>query len=192
MSQQRENGNAMTREPPLLETDRLLLRPFELGDFDAYARNAADPEAARFLGGPQPRSVAWRGFMTMAGAWQLTGCSMFSVIEKSTGDWVGRVGPWHPEGWPGTEVGWGIVRARWGRGFATEAAVAAIDWALDVLGWSEVIHTIDSGNVASIAVAERLGSRHRGPGLLPAPYEGLEVGIWGQTAAEWRARRRSV
>lgn len=166
-----------------------MLRPFELSDFDAYARLVADSEAARYLGGAQPRPVAWRGFMTMAGAWHLTGCSMFSVIEKSSGQWIGRVGPWVPEGWPGTEVGWGISSTHWRRGFATEAAAATIDWAFDTLGWNEVIHTIAPGNVASIAVAEKLGSRYRGPGRLPAPYESLEVGIWGQTAADWSQRR---
>jgi RimJ/RimL family protein N-acetyltransferase len=179
----------VNREWVHLETARLVLRPFELSDFDAYARLVADSEAARYLGGAQPRPVAWRGFMTMAGAWHLTGCSMFSVIEKSSGQWIGRVGPWVPEGWPGTEVGWGISSTHWRRGFATEAAAATIDWAFDTLGWNEVIHTIAPGNVASIAVAEKLGSRYRGPGRLPAPYESLEVGIWGQTAADWSQRR---
>ena len=72
---------------------------------------------------------------------------MFSVIEKSTGRWVGRLAPWTPDGWPGTEVGWGIARDRCGLGYATEAATAAIDWAFDALGWSEVIHVIDVGKI---------------------------------------------
>mgnify|MGYP006169720883 FL=1 len=96
----------------------------------------------RTLGGVQAPSVAWRSFCSLAGAWQLFGFSMFSVIEKSSGDWIGRMGPWQPQDWPGTEVGWGIRRASWGRGYAPEAAVAAIDWAFDTLGWERVIHTI--------------------------------------------------
>lgn len=181
----------MTPSPPLLETERLRLRPIELRDFDAYARFAADEETARFVGGPQPRSIAWRSFMTMAGAWHLTGFSMFSVIHKETERWIGRVGPWMPEGWPGTEVGWGIDRRHWGRGYATEAAVATIDWAFDSLGWTEVIHTINFDNVGSIGLAEKLGSRYRGVGRLPPPYESLNVGIWGQTRAEWTQRSRA-
>ena len=82
---------------------------------------------------------------------------MFSVIEKATGRWVGRVGPWQPEGWPGTEVGWSIARAHWGKGFAPEGATAATDWAFDQLGWSEVIHTIAEDNRNSKAVAAKLG-----------------------------------
>ena len=172
-----------------LETDRLVLRPIRREDFAAFAAFLADAESTRHLGGPQPRAVAWRTFLAMAGAWAMQGFAMFSVIEKASGAWVGRVGPWQPEGWPGTEVGWGIARDRCGRGYATEAATAAIDWALDALGWSEVIHVIDVGNAASQAVARKLGSRNRGRGLLPAPYEAVIIDVWGQTREEWRARR---
>ena len=175
---------------PHLETARLQLRPLEWRDFDAYAANAADEESYRFLGGPQSRPIAWRGFMTMAGAWYMRGFSMFSVLLKDTGEWIGRIGPWMPEGWPGTEVGWGLARSHWGRGYATEAATASIDWVFDALGWREVIHTIDPRNAASIALAERLGSRYRGAGRLPPPYDMLDVGVWAQTREEWDRRRR--
>jgi RimJ/RimL family protein N-acetyltransferase len=150
----------------------------------------ADVDAARFIGGQQSRHPAWRSFMTMAGAWHLQGFSMFSVIEKASGRWVGRVGPWVPEGWPGTEVGWGIVRDCWGRGYATEAAAAAIDWAFDNLGWTEVIHVIDPDNAASRAVARKLGSANRGPGRLPPPFDVYDVDIWSQTREQWDARPR--
>jgi RimJ/RimL family protein N-acetyltransferase len=174
-----------------LETPRLLLRPARREDFEGFAAFMADPGSARFLGGVQPRSVAWRGFLTMAGAWAIQGFAMFSVVEKSSGRWIGRVGPWHPEGWPGTEVGWGIVHDRCGLGYATEAAAATIDWAFAELGWTEVIHTIDVDNVASHAVARKLGSRNRGRGQLPAPYEAIVIDVWGQSKQEWFSRPRS-
>jgi RimJ/RimL family protein N-acetyltransferase len=157
-----------------LETSRLLLRPPRAGDFDEWATLMADPEAARFIGGQQPRSIAWRALMVMAGAWHLHGFAMFSVIEKSTGRWIGRLGPWQPDGW--------------GRGYATEGAAASIDWAFSTLGWTEVIHCIAPDNVASQSVARKLGSRNRGPGLLPPPLEHARVDIWGQTREEWFAR----
>ena len=175
-----------------LETERLLLRPTAAEDFDGWAELMADPETSRFMGGPVPRAAAWRGMMTMAGAWALQGFAMFSVIEKASGRWIGRVGPWQPEGWPGTEVGWGLLRSASGKGYAHEAAVATIDWAFDHLGWDEVIHSIDPDNHASIALAERLGSTHRGPGKLPAPFEQSTIHIWGQTREEWRARRNQL
>jgi RimJ/RimL family protein N-acetyltransferase len=161
-------------------TPRLLLRPLEMQDFEAWAMFMADPEATRFLGGAQPRALAWRGFMTVAGAWHMQGFSMFSVVERATQRWVGRLGPWMPEGWPGTEVGWGIIRD-------CEGATAAIDWAFDELGWNEVIHAIDARNAASQAVARKLGSTLSGVGLLPEPIA-TSVEIWGQSRAAWHAR----
>jgi RimJ/RimL family protein N-acetyltransferase len=175
---------------PTLETDRLLLRPTAAADFEPWAALMADAEAARYIGGTQGRHLAWRGFLAMVGAWQVQGFGMFSVIEKATGSWVGRVGPWFPEEWPGTEIGWTLSRASWGRGYATEAATAATDWAFDRLGWTEVIHSIDPANVASQQVARRLGSALRGPGRLPAPYDHAPIEIWGQSREQWRARAR--
>ena len=173
---------------PRLETPRLLLRPPRLDDLDAWAAMMTDPEAARFIGGTMPRPLSWRGVMTMIGSWHAHGFAMFSVIEKSTGRWVGRLGPWQPEGWPGPEIGWAIVRDCWGRGYAPEGAIAATNWAFDTLGWTEIIHSIAPENLPSQRVAEKLGSRNLGPGKLPAPFESDVVDIWGQSRAEWRAR----
>jgi RimJ/RimL family protein N-acetyltransferase len=125
---------------PTLETERLQLRLPRPDDFDSWARMVADPVAMRFLGGPKCRSAAWRDMCMFTGAWIVRGFSNFSIIEKTTGRWIGRVGPWQPEGWPGTEVGWALDRSVWGRGYATEAAARCIAWAFEALGWDEVIH----------------------------------------------------
>lgn len=175
---------------PVIQTERLTLRPIALEDFPRWAEMMADPEAARFLGGAQPAATAWRGFMTMAGAWSLTGVSMFSVIERDSGLWLGRIGPWRPHDWPGTEVGWGLHPEAQGKGYGVEAAIAATDYAFDVLGWTEVIHCIDPDNLPSIRLAERIGSYNQGPTRLPPPFEQLAIERWGQTREEWRARRR--
>ena len=174
---------------PTLETERLILRPPAPEDFDPWAEFMADEEASRFIGGPLVRAASWRGFCSMAGAWAMFGFAMFSVVEKSSGRWIGRLGPWVPEGWPGTEVGWGVVREAWGKGYATEGATAAIDWAFDHLGWTEVIHCIDPENTASQRVAQRLGSRNLGSTRMPAPFEHMPVDAWGQSREAWRARR---
>ncbi|MBB4087227.1 GNAT family N-acetyltransferase [Sphingomonas carotinifaciens] len=176
---------------PILFTERLILRPPVAEDFEAWAAFHAEPETMRFLGGVQTRSVAWRGLCAMAGAWSIRGFAMFSLIERHTGQWIGRVGPWQPDGWPGREVGWGVARAFAGRGYAHEAACAAMDYAVDVLGWDHVIHTIDPENEASIQLARRLGSRNEGPASLPAPLETFRVDAWGQSAGDWRARKQS-
>ena len=175
---------------PVLETQRLTLRPLAMEDFPRWAEMMADPVASKFLGGVQPTSTAWRGFMSMAGAWSLTGISMFSLIERDTGLWLGRIGPWTPHGWPGTEVGWGLHPDAQGKGYGVEAATATLDYAFDVLGWTDVIHCIDPDNTPSQRLAERLGSYNQGPTRMPAPFQDLPVDKWGQRRAEWRARRR--
>ena len=174
-----------------LETDRLLLRLPRQQDFEPWAAFMADTKAVQHIGGVQARSPAWRSLASVLGSWHLIGFGMFSVIEKASGEWVGRLGPWQPEGWPGTEVGWSIVRAHWGKGFAPEGATAATDWAFDHLGWSEVIHTIAEENANSKAVAAKLGSRFLRMDRLPAPHDANPVEVWGQSREQWMARRQA-
>lgn len=174
----------------VIETERLMLRPTELADFEPWAQMMSDEQTARFIGGVQAPPTAWRALMSMAGAWSLTGVAMFSVIEKSSGRWVGRLGPWRPHDWPGNEIGWGLSREAWGKGYAVEGAAAAMDYAFDVIGWDDVIHCIDPGNAASRRVAERLGSRLLRMGHCPPPYDHEEIQVWGQTRQDWKARRR--
>ncbi|WP_369981130.1 GNAT family N-acetyltransferase [Xanthomonas bundabergensis] len=172
-----------------LETERLLLRPPSAADFEDFTRFTADAEAMRHLGGVQSPPVAWRSLAALVGSWQLQGFSMFSVIEKRSGQWIGRVGPWQPHGWPGTEVGWAIARPHWGQGYAPEAARAAMEWAFAQLGWTEVIHTIAADNANSKAVAAKLGSRYLRQDRLPEPLQAHEVEVWGQSRADWQAQR---
>ncbi|MBY0520894.1 MAG: GNAT family N-acetyltransferase [Sphingomonas sp.] len=174
---------------PVLETARLILRVPEASDLDGWCRMSADEETMRFIGGTTARSGTWRYLCTMRGAWAIKGFAMFSVIEKASGAWVGRIGPWEPEGWPGKEVAWGLAPQFAGRGYAYEAAVASMDYVFDTLGWADVIHTIDPANARSIALAKRLGSSKLGPTRLPDPLDQAIVDAWGQSASDWRTRR---
>ena len=177
--------------PPNLqiETDRLVLRLPRIEDFERYAELHADEEAARHIGGTLLRAPAWRKFLQMPGAWMVQGYAMFSVVDKASGLWLGQAGAWQPEGWPGTEVGWAFHRSAWGKGYAREAAVAAIDWGFDEVGWREVIHSIAPDTHASQALAQRLGSVNRGPGKLPPPNEDVRIDIWSQSREDWLAHR---
>lgn len=174
---------------PYLMTKRLILRPTSAEDFDRWATFHADPENMRFLGGTQTRAEAWRSLCTMAGAWTIRGYAMFSLIRRDTGEWIGRVGPWYPEGWPGPEVGWGVMREHAGQGYALEAATASIDYAFDVLGWDKVIHIIDPENAGSIALAKKLASTNQGPTQMPAPFEKFRVDAYGQSKGQWAAHK---
>lgn len=167
-----------------LETERLILREIDPErDFDGWARAMADVDTVRFTGGEiLDANAAWRNMAAVIGHWQIRGYGFFSVESKATGEWLGRVGPWYPRGWPAPEIGWTILREHWGNGYATEAARASLEYVFGTLGWSSVIHAILVGNTASVAVAEKLGS------ILIRTQKGLagvtdeEIMIYGQDA----------
>lgn len=151
-------------EIPILTTERLLMRAFRESDLDEYAALCADPEVMRYLGEGRPltRWEAWRQMAMIIGHWQLRGYGMWAVEEKSTGKLLGRIGCFYPEGWPGFEIGWTLGRHAWGKGFATEGARAALDFAFHRLDQDHVISLIRPDNQASIRVAERLGESLEG------------------------------
>ena len=147
----------------MVETARLRLVPVGAEHFEALADLYADAEVARFLEGtPLDRAEAWRRLALHVGHWALRGYGTFACIEKSSGAFVGRCGPWYPEGWPALEVGYSLARAYWGRGYATEAAVACVRHAYGTLGAAKVISLVPPDNVRSQRVAERGGARVEG------------------------------
>lgn len=146
-----------------LETERLTLRLFREADLDDYAEMCGDAEVMKYLGfGPMSRDEAWRNMAMVVGHWSLRGYGLWAVEEKETGELVGRVGCWRPEGWPGLEIGWTLRRAFWGRGYATEAAKASLAFAFNHLGQTRAISMIHGENAASIRVAGRVGMRLEG------------------------------
>jgi RimJ/RimL family protein N-acetyltransferase len=169
-----------------IETERLILREIDPErDFDAWARTMADERTVKFMDGKVlDRALAWRNMAAIIGHWKIRGYGFFSVESKETGAWLGRVGPWYPEGWPEPEIGWTISPDHWGKGYATEAARASLDYVFETLGWAHVIHVILKGNDASIGVARNIGStflrsQHGLPGVTDQ-----EVVIYGQDAPE--------
>ena len=168
-----------------LDTDRLILRMPRQSDFDAYAEMCGDAEGMQYIGDGKPldRPMAWRNMATMAGHWLLRGYGMWAVEERATGEYVGRIGLWMPEGWPAIELGWGLRRQFWGRGYATEAARAALRYAFTEMNLPHVISQIHPDNAASIRVALRLGESLHDKGEL----FGRPVLVYRITRDEWVA-----
>jgi RimJ/RimL family protein N-acetyltransferase len=172
-----------------LETDRLILRPTRAEDWHQVRDFLTCEETMRYLGGHQQASDAWRTLAQWIGLWSLTDAAMFGVVEKASGEWIGRIGPWFPLHWPTKEVGWGLRRAYWGQGYALEAASASIDHAFETLGWDTVTHLIADDNLPSQALARRLGSRPGHYVNLPGSLSGISLQVWGQTRDEWLLNR---
>jgi len=146
---------------PVIETERLILRPWRADDIAPNTAMLSDRDTARFItadGKPVDAMNGWRNTAIMAGHWALYGFGMFVAEERSSGKFAGRVGPWFPPTWPGFEVGWGIAKEFRGKGYALEAARATIDWVFSTFDIDRIIHSIDRENTASQAVARRLGA----------------------------------
>jgi RimJ/RimL family protein N-acetyltransferase len=169
---------------PVIETARLKLRQWRSADIAPYTTMLADPGTARFITvdgkSVTDEMTGWRHTVVMAGHWVLHGAGMFAVEEKSTGKFAGRVGPWFPPAWPGFEVGWGIASEFRGKGYAVEAARASIDWSFATFAIDRIIHCIDRENLASQAVARRLGAEIEG-----------KTDLFGHVADVWVTRRNT-
>ena len=162
---------------PELRTERLLLRGLREADFEDWAGIHADLEVVRWIGldAPLGREDAWRALAYALGHWGLRGFGQWVLEERATGRLLGRAGLSFPDGWPGLEVGWMLGREHWGRGYATEAAHASLDWAFSELDADRVISLIAPDNHRSRRVAERLGATREGRTAI----RGHEVEIYG-------------
>jgi RimJ/RimL family protein N-acetyltransferase len=149
---------------PTLETARLRLRPYRLGDFEAYARMWADPAVVRFIGGvPFTREQSWTRFLRQIGLWHHLDFGFFAIEHRETGAFAGECG-FHDlrraisPSLEGTmEAGWGLTAAMQGQGLATEAMRAAIAWAAERELPARLTCLIDIDNSPSQHVADKLG-----------------------------------
>lgn len=145
-----------------ITTPRLVLRPPEAGDWDAFRDFLVDNPRARFVGGgpksDTTRRLAWRAFGHAVGHWVLKDYGPFIATDKTDGQPIGWIGPWNPEGWPEPEIAWSIWSDKHeGKGYAHEAAVAAIDWAYTNTNIDSFVSYVDHDNAPSAALAKRLG-----------------------------------
>ena len=153
---------------PVLTTEGLRLRPFRESDLDAQAKCMGDREVVRYLGGtPFSREDTWRRMLTGPGMWAMRGYGFWAVEDAATGAWLGQLGfadfkrDMTPsiEGLP--EMGWIFAPEAQGRGYAGEAAAAALAWADAALRAREIVAIIEPGNVPSIRLAEKTGFAER-------------------------------
>ena len=173
---------------PTLETERLRLRSLRAGDFLDYAEMYGDPEVVRHLGGeaqPWDRGRSWRHLAFAVGHWQMAGFGVWAVEHKGSGSFVGVIGFWEPDGWPGFELSWILARRWWGNGYATEGARAAVRCAFTRWRKERIISLISPVNQRSIRVAERLGESLQG--RIPR-HQGREMLCFGIERASDPAR----
>lgn len=142
-----------------LETDRLILRPLGPQDEEAVIGFYMD-ERSSMAGYAGEYYAAAKNYYALLGHWTHRGYGLWAVTLKGQGDQaMGMVGPYFPLGRPETEVGWVLFNDdAEGKGYAAEAALAAINDAWTRLGWTEMVHYISPENDKSIKLAEKLGA----------------------------------
>lgn len=177
---------------PTIETARLVLRPWRESDLDDYTAllTTEQVRAALHLPDTTSRRDAWNQMALWTGQWELRGSGQWALEERETGALVGRAGIHFPENLDGLghEVGWTLHPDHWGKGFATEAGAAALDYAFDTLGCDEVWSFILPENDRSQAVATRLGLAFVELRTLYF-FPSQPHGIWRISASQWHARR---
>jgi RimJ/RimL family protein N-acetyltransferase len=148
---------AETFDPlPTFQTIRLNLRPRRMTELEACLAMDADPLVTRFIHGPWSDPTEHRAFVEdRIRRSYPTGMGYWSIFAPAFIGWV-LLTPLDLHG-PEIEIGWRLVRAAWGHGYATEAARPVLDHALGALGLSRVVADIDPDNAASIGVARKLG-----------------------------------
>jgi [ribosomal protein S5]-alanine N-acetyltransferase len=147
-----------------LNTERLILRYFHILDSEAMFRIFGDAEVMRYGNGVQSREWV-RDWLRncIEHDYQSWGFGPYAVIEKSDGNVLGYCGLFYfsdIDGQAEIEIGYRLARSAWGKGYATEAALAVRDFAFTSLGIQRLIAMIDPANVASIRVAEKIGMNY--------------------------------
>ncbi len=181
---------------PEVRTERLLLRGWTDEDRVPFAVLNADPDVARFLGGPMSAAQSNALVDRIISAWERYGFGPWAVVPDDVGVCVGFVGLWVPSFeaafTPCVEVGWRLSKETWGRGYAPEAARAALAFGFDDHQLDEIVSLTARDNEKSRRVMEKVGMQHDPtddfdhPNLQPGDPLRPHV-LYRITANRWRA-----
>lgn len=149
------------RVPEILETNRLLLRPFKESDWQDLHAYYSDPLATQYtVGRPFTEGETWRIMCTMIGHWQLREYGPYALEERESHKVIGTVGFWYPNDWPSPEIKWALAAKFWGKGYASEAARAVQQAGKIHLPEISLISLINAKNQPSINLALAIGASY--------------------------------
>ena len=181
--------------PIEVDTPRLLLRCWRDEDRDPYAAMNADSAVMEYFPALQGREMSNASIDGWQAQFAKEGWSNWAVEVKATGDFAGFVGLSVPRRSlpcsPCVEIGWRLPRAHWGRGYASEAARAALRVGFEQVGLDEIVSFTALGNSRSRAVMERIGMRNSNEDFEhPGVPEGHRLRmhcLYRLSRAAWRA-----
>ncbi len=171
---------------PEIETERLRLRGFRPDDLDALCQVFGDPEVMKYISGGKPRTreATEEGLLRSIEGWRNRGFGLWAVEEKVTDHMVGYCGLIPLDETPEIEVAYGLAKSVWGRGFAVEAARAALEFGFKELKLERIVAVVNPLNVASQRVLEKLWMKY----TKNARYYGADLMYYELAAADTRGR----
>jgi len=146
-----------------IKTNRLLLRRWRDDDVEPFAAMCSDPEVMRYIGSgaTRTREQAQASIKAYERDWDENGYGLCAVELLDDGGFLGFTGlsepSFLPEVMPAVEIGWRFARQSWGKGYASEAAHAVLEYGLNDLGLSEIISIYQAENHASERIMQKLG-----------------------------------
>ncbi|MEU6119741.1 GNAT family N-acetyltransferase [Streptomyces sp. NPDC047117] len=176
-----------------LHTQRLVLRRWLPGDLQPMATVNADPEVMRWIGSGATRSLTQTasGISSWEQEWDIEGFGLFAVELRDSGELAGFTGlsvpHFLPQVLPAVEIGWRLGQPYWGRGIATEAARAALDYGFRERGLERIISIAQRGNDASERIMRKLGMRPDRETVDPTCGRAVRVYVIDAPDAERRA-----
>ena len=167
--------------PPVLVTDRLILRAHTATDLADCLALWTDPGVLRFIGGrPSSEYEVWQRLLRYAGMWSMLGFGYWAITDRADGAFLGEAGladfkrEIEPPLGGVPESGWSLCSAAQGRGLASEAMRAVLEWADSELGQPETCCIIDPANTASTRLAGKMGYQAR----RSCDFAGTEVSVF--------------
>jgi RimJ/RimL family protein N-acetyltransferase len=150
--------------PPIIRTDRLVLRQWSSADLEPFASMNADPRVREYFPGLQTKEESNHSVSIVSNHIEKFGWGFWASSLAETGEFIGFIGledvHFKTDFTPAVEIGWRLAFKHWGKGYATEGALASLRYGFETLKLNEIVSFTAVGNMRSRAVMERIGMHH--------------------------------
>ena len=152
------------QHPPIIRTNRLVLRQWNQEDLEPFANLNADSRVMEYFLGLKTKEESDHSACLMSGHIEKYGWGFWAVSVAKTGEFIGLIGledvHFKTDFTPAIEIGWRLAFKHWGKGYATEGALASLRYGFETLKLDEIVSFTAVGNMRSRAVMERIGMYH--------------------------------
>lgn len=159
--------------PPIIRTDRLILRQWSQNDLEPFAKLNADPKVMEYFPGLKTKKESDHSVSLMSGHIEKYGWGFWAASLAETGEFIGFIGledvHFKTDFTPAVEIGWRLTFKHWGKGYATEGALASLNYGFETLNLDEIVSFTAVANMRSRAVMERIGMHHDSQGDFDHP-----------------------